>query len=247
MRPPVLIGAAAFVLMAGAAQAQPAGQGAAFPVGGYGALDKRPDWGGVWTVEPVPGVRAETPLLKGRYKTDYEAWSAKAKAGVVEVAGSQCLPPGMPRMMTVGQYPVEFLLTPGRVTMHFEAWMQWRNIFTDGRGHPDDWDPTFSGHSIGRWDGDALVVDTVGIKDITPLVTGMKHSDKLHVSERMALAPGDPDHLIVETTVEDPEALEHPWSTTLRFKRTRGGELYEFVCAENDRNPVDAAGHVQFK
>jgi hypothetical protein len=131
--------------------------------------------------------------------------------------------------------------------MHFEAWMQWRNVYTDGRGHPADLDPTFSGHSTGRWEGDALVVDTVGVKDVTPLITGMKHSEKMHVVERMHLDPASPDTLLVETTVDDPLALAAPWSTTLRFKRERGGELYEFVCAENDRNPVDEHGKVQFR
>ena len=68
----------------------------------------------------------------------------------------------MPGIMMVGQYPIEFLFTPGRVTTHHEAWMQLRSIWTDGRKHPDDWDPTFYGHSIGHWEGSTLVVDTVG-------------------------------------------------------------------------------------
>ena len=249
----VLAAAAAVLgLGLGGAQAAPApAHSAAFPKGRYAGLDKLPDWGGVWTVEFTPGAasRGEPPHLKGQYLKDYDAWRAQVKAnnGVVPAAGSYCLPPGMPRMMTVGQYPIEFLFTPGRVTMHFEAWMQWRNIFTDGRGHADDPDPTYSGDSIGHWEGDTLVVDTVGVKDTTPLVTGMKHSDKMHVVERMHLDPKDRDHLLVETLIEDPLALEKPWSTTVRLKRVRDGELLEFVCAENDRNPVDAEGRVQFK
>jgi hypothetical protein len=247
MSGPLLLRAAAAALVLSPAPAALAAQaGAAFPKGSYAALDRLPDWGGVWTVEATPGARAEQPVLKGKHLEAYTAWAARAREGVVLVAGSQCLPPGMPRMMTVGQYPIEFLFTPGRVSMHFEAWMQWRAIYTDGRGHPADLEPTFMGHSIGRWEGDTLVVDTVGVSAATPLVTGMTHSDKLHVIERMRLDPADGDALLVETTVEDPEALEKPWKTTLRMKRDRDGELLEFICAENDRNPVDAQGRVQF-
>jgi hypothetical protein len=236
---------AALALAAGTAQAQ--GKGEAYPKGGYAALDQLPDWGGVWLVEPAPGAAANQPKLKGQYLKDYEAWRARVQGGEAVANGSLCLPPGMPRMMTLPQYPIEYLFTPGRVTLRVEAWMQSRNIYTDGRGHPADWDPSFSGHSIGHWEGETLVVDTTGVKDSTPLVVGMKHSDQMHVAERIHLDPKDPDHLLVETTVTDPLALEQPWSTTIRMKRSRNGELFEFVCAENDRNPVDATGHVQFR
>jgi hypothetical protein len=131
--------------------------------------------------------------------------------------------------------------------MHHEAWMQWRSIWTDGRGHPDDWEGGIFGHSIGHWEGQTLVVDTIGIKTITELTTGAKHSGKLHVVERIGLAPNDPDTLIVEQTLEDPEALEKPWHQTYTFKRQRDWDLMEFVCAENDRNPVNAQGHTGFE
>ena len=241
--------ASALVLVAGGALAQPPKPGgAAFPKGQYAALDQLPDWGGVWILDPVRGVRPEEPAPKGQYLKDYQDWLAQTRAAAVIVnSGSLCLPTGTPRMMSLGQYPLEFLFTPGRVSMHLEAWAQQRAIFTDGRGHPADWDPTFSGHSIGHWEGDTLVVDTVGVRDTTALVAGMKHSDKMHVVERMHLDPADKDHLLVEQTVDDPPALDHPWKATYRFKRVRDGELFEYVCAENDRNPVDANGNVQFK
>jgi hypothetical protein len=223
---------------------------AASPKGAYAPLDRLPDWGGVWILDPQRGgPREPDPVLKGQYLKDYEDWRAKTQAGQNPTlfGGSLCLPTGMPRMMTLPQYPIEFLFTPGRVTMHFEAWMQWRNVWTDGRGHPADWDPTFSGHSTGHWEGETLVVDTAGVNDRTALVAGMKHSPAMHVVERIHLAAGDPDHLLVEMTVDDPVALERPWATVQRFKRVRDGELYEYVCAENDRNPVDAKGDIQFK
>jgi hypothetical protein len=226
--------------------------GAAWPKGGYAALEKLPDWGGVWVLNrgrPAGGAAPEQPRLKGEYLARYQAWQKEARDnnGQARRETSNCMPPGMPRMMGTGQYPVEFLFTPGRVTMQHEAWMQSRAIFTDGRGHPEDQDPGFFGHSIGRWEGDTLVVDTVGIKTITELETGMRHSDRLHVVERIHLAAGDPATLVVETTLEDPEALEAPYHRTYTYHRERDWNLMEFVCAENDRNPVGQDGVTQFK
>jgi hypothetical protein len=221
---------------------------AAFPKGHYASLNALPDWGGVWTLNFAPGAPRERPSPKGQYLTDYKAWQEQVQNnhGQVAHSGSYCRPPGMPGIMAVGQYPIEFLFTPGRVTIHHEAWMQWRNIWTDGRGHPDDLDATFSGDSIGHWDADTLVVDTVGIKTVTELSMGIKHSDKLHLVERIHLQKGDPNTLVDELTAEDPVALEKPWQTSFTFKRARDQSLLEFVCAENDRNPVDESGHTKF-
>jgi len=223
------------------------GPPAAYPKDHYSALNKLPDWGGVWTFNfrPLPGVKRELPQLKGKYLESYQAWQkiADTNHGEVPRNGSYCRPPGMPGIMMVGQYPIEFLFTPGRVTAHYEAWMQLRSIWTDGRKHPDDWDPTFYGHSIGHWEGATLVVDTVGIKTLTELRNGMPHSDQLHVVEHIHLAPDDPNTLIDDMLVEDPLALATPWHTVLSYTRARDQDLLEFVCAENDRNPVDAAGH----
>jgi hypothetical protein len=237
-----------------AAQAQPAEKAAAaWPKGGYAALDRLPDWGGVWVLNrgrPVAGAApAEPPRLKGSFRAGYEAWQKETREnnGMARRETSNCMPPGMPRMMGSAQYPIEFLFTPGRVTTHHEAWMQTRTIYTDGRGHPDDLEPGIFGHSIGRWEGDTLVVDTIGIKTITELETGMKHSDKLRVTERMYLAKDNPDQLVIEMTMEDPEALEVPFRRTHTFKRERDWSLMEFICAENDRNPVTADGHTAFE
>jgi hypothetical protein len=233
-----------------AAEPGPVGKGAAFPRGSYAALDRLPDWGGVWVLgRSAPGAARETPQLKGEYKAKYEAWQKQARDnnGQARRETSNCMPPGMPRMMATGQYPMEFLFTPGRVTTLHEAWMQSRTIFTDGRGHPDDWDGGIFGHSIGRWDGQTLVVDTIGIKTITELATGMKHSDKLRVTERIGLKADDPDTLVVDMTLDDPEALEKPYKLSYSFKRQRDWNLMEFVCAENDRNPVNADGQTGFE
>lgn len=219
--------------------------GAAHPKGQYKTLDVLPDWGGAWILKRTPpGAATERPALKGRYLLDYEAWqqTVRENDGVVPRRGSNCRPPGMPGMMGTAQYPLEFLFTPGRITILHEAWMQWRNIWTDGRPHPDDLDPGFYGHSIGRWEGETLAVDTIGIKDSVDLGMGMQHSGRLHIVERMHLDVDDADTLVVEMVVDDPEALAQPWYRRFAYTRHRDGELYEFVCAENDRNPVDENG-----
>jgi len=223
-------------------------KGAAYPKGQYAALDKLPDWGGVWTLEfGAPGSKREVPSLKGKYLADYQKWKADADAkhGAGRKVGDNCTPPGMPYIMGVGQYPIEFFFTPGRVTIHHEAWMQWRSIYTDGREHADT-EPSFYGDSIGKWEGDTLVVDTVSIKPTVALTPGMFHSDKVKITERIHLDAKNPERLVVELTVNDPEALAKPYTNVYTYSRSREFGLLEFICAENDRNKTDAEGNTLF-
>ena len=130
--------------------------------------------------------------------------------------------------------------------MNLEAWQQTRRIFTDGRGHPEGLEATLFGHSIGRWEGDSLVVETVGLKPEAKIANGLLHSDKEKVVERIHLDPKDPDVLVDEMTITDPEALAQPWSSVLRYQRHRDWDLIEYVCSENDLNPVGDDGKAQF-
>lgn len=223
--------------------------GAAFPKGTYASLDALPDWGGVWVGEGA--ITKEEPKRKGEYLKAYEEqMEMRVKGIAIPNPFSNCLPRGMPSMMALGVYPIEFLFTPGRVTLHLETWMQWRFIWTDGRTHPEDLDPSFSGHSIGHWEGDTLVVETVGVKEDTVIAgRGSRqkgHGPNMKVIERIHLDPNDPDTLIDEMTVIDPDALEEPFKQTLVFKRSREMKVEEFVCAENDRNPVDSGGNSEY-
>ena len=225
--------------------------GAGNPKGHFHELDALPDWGGIWFVQGGAsgmGGGPVLPKLKGEYLERYNAWRAEAVAngGVVRRDRSNCSPPGMPRIMRLGQYPYEFLFTPGRVTINQEAWMQTRTIWTDGRAHKEDPDPTFMGDSIGRWEGDTLVVDTIGISDRLDIDTGMPHSSQFRLTERIYLSPDEPDLLINEMRMEDREALEEPFEVTVRYRRDRHGSLIEFQCAENDRNPIDEEGNTEF-
>jgi hypothetical protein len=152
---------------------------------------------------------------------------------------ANCLPPGMPGIM--GQpYPMEFLMTPGQVTILIEAYNQIRHIYTDGRKLPDDPDPTFHGTSVGRWEGDTLVVDTVGFSPTTQIANGVPHSDKMRIVERFRLA--DPDTMTIDTTITDPEALTMPFVSNRTLRRHRDWTLAEYICEENNRNSVDQSG-----
>src|SRR5262245_46359216 len=152
---------------------------------------------------------------------------------------ANCLPPGMPGIM--GQpYPMEFLVTPGLVTIVIEAYTQVRHIYTDGRPLPDDPDPKFHGTSIGRWEGDTLVVETVGFSPQTDIAANTPHSEKMKIVERFRLA--DPDTMTIETTVTDPEALTAPWVSNRTLRRHRAWTIAEYICEENNRNSVDANG-----
>jgi len=157
-----------------------------------------------------------------------------------DTSAANCVPPGMPGIM--GQpYPMEFLYGPGKVTILIEAYEQIRHIYTDGRPHPDDPDLTFNGHSIGHWEGDTLVVDSVGFTTDTFLSGGgSHHSDKMHIVERIRLA--NPDLMEITTTIDDPEALQQPFTRVANFARHRDWTLAEYVCQQNNRNFVDANG-----
>jgi hypothetical protein len=252
---------ATIVGVAGAAQAQlgepivspvppgiEAGESAGFAKGRYHELDMLPDWGGIWFLQR--GATLPQPQLKGEYLERFERWREQVleSDGVELRSRSNCSPPGLPRIMQLAQYPYEFLFTPGRVTINQEAWMQTRTIWTDGRGHPplEELDLSFHGHSIGYWEGDTLVVDTVGISDTLEFGEGGKHSDQFRLEERIHLSPDDPDVLINEMRMTDPLALAQPYEVTVSYRRDRHGSLIEFQCAENDRNPVSEDGSTLF-
>jgi len=213
------------------------------------ALAKLPDLTGVWEIGLGRGA--------GRAQAKGPAPAATARGGPGRAAGpsltpayaakapetqrftANCLPPGLPGIM--GQpYPMEFLLTPGQVTIVIEAYNQIRHIYTDGRPLPEDPDPTFYGTSVGHWEGDTLVAETVGFADVPRGLT-FPYSDKMKIVERFRLTA--PDTMSIETTIVDPEALTAPYSMGSRtLTRHRNWTIAEYICEENNRNYVDANG-----
>ena len=145
----------------------------------------------------------------------------------------KCFPPGMPRVY-LHHYPVEIVQSSNRVIMHFEYDHVVRQIWTDGRTHPkdDELDDTWHGHSIGSWDGDTLVVDTVGFNDKTWLDNaGHPHTDALHVVERIRRVA--PETLQIDFTFDDPKAYTRSWSGQTILGLRPGWEITEHVCADD--------------
>jgi hypothetical protein len=208
----------------------------------WAAIGKLPDFSGVWElVFARGGPPPEAPALTPEYAAKLKAYqNEQAKGGQQDNTTANCLPPGMPQIMNQ-PYPMEFLFTPGKITIVIEAYSQMRRIFTDGRKHPEDPDLTFNGHSIGHWEGDTLVVDTVGFVPETPLGQGgLQHSDKMRIEERFRITA--PDRMEIRTTVYDPVALTKPWSTVKTLARHRDWEIAEYVCEQNNRNFVNDEG-----
>ena len=149
-----------------------------------------------------------------------------------------CLPPGGPRMMAT-PYPMEIVQLPDqrRIFMIFEgATHIWREIYMDGRPHPQGTalNPTYLGHSVGRWDGDTLVVDVVGFNEATWIdYYGHPHTDLLHVVERISRP--DKRTLRYEATITDPGAYTRPWTVNWNLTWNPTGELAEYICQENNR------------
>ena len=147
-------------------------------------IAKLPDFSGLWEVTRGGGPRGggEPPAFTPEYAAKLAEFQRASQAGEIEDGPTaNCVPNGMPAIMTQ-PYPLEILFTPGKVTILIEAYAQWRQVFTDGRPHPEDPDLTFNGHSTGHWEGDTLVVDTVGFTTDTSLGNqGQRHSEKMHI------------------------------------------------------------------
>jgi hypothetical protein len=212
------------------------------PGGTWASIAQLPDMNGVWEMTfggRGGGLGAPQPIsLTPKYEAMLKVYQANPPH---DTPSANCVPPGMPGVM--GEpYPIEILYTPGMVTVIAEAFMQVRHIYTDGRAHPDDPDLTYNGHSIGHWDGDTLVVDSVGFTTDTPLGMNMgtRHSEKMHIVERFHLK--DPKTLEITTTIDDPEALTKPFTRTVTYARHPDWTLAEYICQQNNRNFVDASG-----
>jgi hypothetical protein len=149
-----------------------------------------------------------------------------------------CLPPGGPRLMAT-PFPMEFIQLPeeGRVIMIFEGGAHiWREVFTDGRPHPaPDTMPggSYMGHSVGRWDGDTFVVDTVGFNEGSWLDQwGHPHTEQLHLVERFSRP--NKNTLRYEATIDDPGAYTKPWTIAWDVPWAARQELREYICQENN-------------
>ncbi len=237
-----MLGCAALgMAVAGSAQEAPAPRG-----DGYAELEQLPDFSGVWNPDwsllfaAEGGRTAADPKLTPDAQARLDAFRAKQAAeGVAQTAQINCMPPGMPAIMRQ-PYPIEFLFTPARVTIFAETYSQARRIYTDGRALPEDPDQLFNGTSVGRWDGDTLLVETVGFSPLIDIAPGIPHSEKMKIDERIWLQA--PDVLRVETTITDPEVLTEPFVQQLAFRKQPDWDIREYVCEENNRLTADEGG-----
>ena len=221
----------------------------------WAALAKLPDWSGVWT----PSLTDQN----ARMKADPIPWNpaaAKEAAKLVaaEKAGDpkglfvNCLPESMPSWMLITHNAMEFLFTPGRVTILGESdGNRLRRIYTDGRPHPADPDPTFHGHSIGHWEGQTLVVDTIGVLPETYIASsesvGLANNGDMHIVERIHAVGADTLHDDLEITA--PHVLTRTWKTSLILfrQRARKYDIVEGVCLQgNYSEGKDASGNAVF-
>jgi hypothetical protein len=208
----------------------------------WSQLASLPDWTGVWEIDWRNARKAppRPPMkLTPEYQKKLDAYRAAQKDGEnLQSEGANCVPPGLPGIMSQ-PYPIEFAYQPGKVVMLLEAFMQFRHIFTDGRKHPEDPDFTFMGHSTGHWEGDTLVVDSVGFSATTLLAGGVPHSDKLRIVERIRKV--SPEWMEIQTTLIDPVVLAEPYTSTISYRHL-DDELREYICLENNRDGADEKG-----
>jgi len=204
--------------------------------------DGTPDFSGLWGWQPGRYFGTVAADLKPE---EIAPWAQELRAGRMEAYGRDdpamydCLPQG-PRMNMFAPLPVKFVQTPQLLLMLSED-VTYRKIYLDGRSLPVNPDPSFMGYSVGRWDGDTLVVETIGFKDRTWLdFSGLPHTEALHISERIRRTTFG--RLEIEETITDPAVFTRPVTIRLGAQYVPDTELLEFVCAENEKSRAHIVG-----
>ena len=216
----------------------------------------KPDFSGVWQIvqrRPAwPSPAVPSGLGNGglrNYLPDgetvpFQPWAEElykqrvANNGV-GLPSEHCLPHGLPGAMMI---PIGFQImqTPGQIAVLFEEFNYYRRIMMDGRGLPDVMFPTWFGYSVGRWDKDMLVVDTIGFNDRTWIdISGYPHTEALHTTGRFTRL--DFGHMDLTVKIDDPKAYTKPWTPTLHFQLLADHEMIEEIC-DNERDAVHMVG-----
>jgi hypothetical protein len=197
------------------------------------SADGKPDLSGVWRIHKSYLLNAVSDLKP----EDIQPWAAAVYKQSADnfrndTDGINCLPPGPKASLSVGS-PVKIVQTPKLVILLYEYQTLFRQVFIDGRGLPEDPNPTWMGYSIGRWEGDTLVVTTTGYNDKTSLdLGGHPHSEALRMTERFHRR--DAGHMDLQVTIEDPHAYNRTWTLPVDLDLMPDGELIEFVCENRD-------------
>ena len=241
-----------FSLAAGAQQDGPPYAIKPLPPGGPAPrlADGHPDFSGHWLPngagQGVSGRFGVDPAARGQFNPKvtpeerpvFQQWALDKMKSMtpteVELSKSSvnCMPRGLPAIWLQNPYSTMLVHTPKVLAQLYEVLNNWRVIHTDGRPVPKNPEPWFHGTSSTRWEGDTLVVDTIGIDERTYVQpNGWFHSDALHITERYSRP--SMNYLIVEITVDDPKVLAKPWKSAPRRWTLGNGEMYEFYCTNN--------------
>ncbi len=210
--------------------------------------DGKPDLSGIWI--PSGGISHFLNLAAGQKPEDvpYQPW-AKALAEQREERVhkddplAQCMPPGVPRVDTHGDHPYKIVQLPRELIILYETSTNdvFREVFTDGRPLPKDPQPSWKGYSVGKWEGDTMVIDTIGFNDRGWLDTekGRPQTQALHVTERFRRL--NVGNMELSITIDDSKAYTKPWTVKFNLGLVPDTELIETVC-ENSRNVEHMVG-----
>lgn len=195
-----------------------------------------PDISGTYAqVRDPTAPPAQQAQLKPQYQQQRQALlqaisDANARGEPLSTTTQRCMGDGMPGMMG-GPFPVEFIQSKGQVTIIQEGYTQVRRIYLDKpQKSLDEVEPGFFGHSVGRWEGDTLIADTIGVKE-EAMYRNTPHSPQMRIREKIYVAPNG--NLRDEITIEDPVVLEKPYTYTVNYKRLPDYEMLEYVCEDN--------------
>jgi hypothetical protein len=204
----------------------------------------KPDMSGVWNQPYVPDMSKNGRGQQGTAELPFTPvglakWKAY-DASQGDYTGN-CLPFGLFRNIN-SPHPMQIVQNDNYIAFLFEQNSWFHAVPTDGRPHPKDPDPTWDGNSVGHWEGDTLVIDTIGLNDKTRLDTiGHPHSDQAHVIEKLRRV--DAGHIAYEITVDDPVIYSKPWSNTRTFVLRPDWEIMEYSCEENNKDITE--GHIK--
>lgn len=206
------------------------------------AASQPPDLSGIWWLASyrpafAPEQGGAIPFTDaGRALYEKHRNELHSDAGA-DSAHAQCVPPGIPR--TLGApYPLEIVQTGSQVNFIFEVNRAFRVVLLRANHQdPNIWDPSYMGDASGHWEQNLLIIDSRNFNDKTWIDdSGLPHSDRLHVIERLQLERGG-QRLLDRITIEDPSMYTHPWSIALQFERHVGLRLQtDWVCGESHRS-----------
>jgi len=197
----------------------------------------RPDLSGLW--QPPGGYVGNIARDLPADAVPFQPWAAELYNQRRETLSKDdptgwCVPGGVPRSDAV-PYPFRVLHSPESVVILYEAVHHFRQIFSDGRALPKNPNPTWMGYSVGRWEGDAFVAETIGFVENSWLDNfGKPGTEMLKVTERFERR--DFGHMALHVTIDDPKAYTKPWTITMQLNLLADTELLEYICGENNKD-----------